>query len=77
MQSTITVPAGTYKDCYKSTINVQYGDKLGIDTRWYAKNIGLVKRTFERPDDPFGTGFIWELMLYQNLVIEEEAPIIP
>lgn len=58
-KESVTVPAGTYTDCYKSTVTVSEGSTIYIvDTRWYAKNTGLVKRI--QSDN----GSIWELISY-------------
>ncbi len=58
----VTVPAGTYTDCYKSTLTVTYqlsDTTVSIThTHWYANNIGLVKRV--QSDN----GNIWELTSY-------------
>lgn len=53
----VTVPAGTFTDCYKVTLSGSHGGENFTFYRWYAKNIGLVKRV------GFGGG-TWELTSY-------------
>ena len=55
---TVTVPAGTYTDCYKSTVTLSMGTEVRNPmTKWYAKNVGLVKRIQSN-------GSLWELTSY-------------
>ena len=43
-QESVFVPAGTY-DCYKVTFILSLGmGSSNIDSRWYAKNVGMVKQ---------------------------------
>lgn len=44
VNDTVTVPAGTFKDCLK--VNYTAKDKTGLyqNTSWYAPNIGRIKR---------------------------------
>lgn len=55
----VTVPAGTFTDCYKVILSGTYNDENFTYYRWYAKNVGLVKRI------GFGGG-TWELVAYSH-----------
>ncbi len=59
--TSVIVPAGNYNDCYKSTVTRKYGTIQGSATRWYCKNIGLVKKVSE---DPFTGPSTLALTLY-------------
>jgi hypothetical protein len=50
-KETITVPAGTYTDCLKTTITMsQAGTVVSTTTMWFAANVGLVRRDFSSTD---------------------------
>jgi hypothetical protein len=57
VQESVTVPAGAYTDCYKVVLAGTYNSEEFTYYRWYAKDIGLVKRI------GFGGG-TWELTSY-------------
>lgn len=56
---TVTVPYGTF-DCIKVTKTFEVdGSVVHVDTRWYAKHVGMVKRLEADSDE------VWELLSYQ------------
>jgi hypothetical protein len=57
-QEAVTVPAGTFTDCYKSTLSGTYDGTWFKFYIWYAKDVGMVKRV------GFGGG-TWELITYE------------
>jgi len=57
LTDTVTVPAGTFKDCIKIT---KQGEDGRLDYCWYVNKVGLVKSAFK--DSPSSTVNVMELM---------------
>lgn len=62
-EEVVTVPAGTFEHCI---LVHESGDAEGLavdDRRWYAPNVGLVKRVLKHPPGP---SWSWQLLSFKE-----------